>query len=144
MLKRRVSHRLLRWVVDLLGVSLLKKLRRTIAINRIKQRQFRTFALFDQVSVAVPALDRASTDDKRIFGRVIEINPKYNSYQILIKYEVLDRNYPTSELNSLPSQFDLGIPNPPSTAAVTLHYCAAQESISEKVSVHCNCLHQKT
>lgn len=107
-----------------------------MAINRIKQRQVRTFALFDQVSVAVPALDRASIDDKRIFGRVIELNPKYNSYQILIKYGVLDRNYLTSELNSLPSQCDLGIPVPPSTAAVILYYCAAQGSMSEKVSVH--------
>ena len=109
-----------------------------------KQRQVRTFALFDQVSVAVPALDRASTDDKRIFGRVIGLNPEYNSYQILTKYGVLDRNYPTSELNPLPSQFDLGIPDPPSMAEVTLHYCAAQESTSEKVPVHCNCRDQKT
>ena len=42
-----------------------------------KQRQVATFALFDQVSVAVPALDRAPTDDKRIFGRVIGLNPEY-------------------------------------------------------------------
>ena len=47
-----------------------------------KQRQVRTFELFDQVSVAVPALDRASIDDKRIFGRVIGLNPEYNCYQI--------------------------------------------------------------
>ena len=109
-----------------------------------KQRQVRRFALFDQVSVAVPALDRASTDNKRIFERVIELNPEYNSYQILTKYEVLDRNYPTSELNPLPSQFDLEISDPPPTAEVTLHYYAAQESTSEKIPVHCNCRDQKT
>ena len=45
-----------------------------------KQRQVRTFGLFEQVSVAVPALDRASTDDKRIFGRIVGLNPEYNSY----------------------------------------------------------------
>ena len=109
-----------------------------------KQRQVTTFDLEDQVSVAVPALDRASTDDKRLFGRVVGLHPEYNSYQILTKYGVLDRNYPISELNPLPSQFDLGIPDPPPTATVTLHHCAAQESTSEKVPVHCNCRDQKT
>ena len=109
-----------------------------------KQRQVRTFALFDQVSVAVPALDRASTDDKRIFGRVIGLNPEYNSYQILTKYGILDRNYPTSELNPLPSEINIGISDPAPQGTVTLHYCASQESTTEKVPVHCNCRDQKT
>ena len=109
-----------------------------------KQRQVTTFELGNQVSVAVPALDRASTDDKRLFGRVIGLHPEYNSYQILTKYGFLDRNYPISELNPLPSQFDLGISEPPPTVTVTLHYCAAQKSTSENVPVHCNCRDQKT
>ena len=109
-----------------------------------KQRQVRTFALFDQVSVAVPALNRASTDDKRIFGRVIGLNPEYNSYQILTKYGILDRNYPTSEFNPLPSEIDIGIPDPAPQGTVTLHYCASQESTTKKVPVHYNCRDQKT
>lgn len=109
-----------------------------------KQRQTTTFELGDQVSVAVPALDRASTDDKRLFGRVIGVHKDYDSYQIVTKYGILDRNYPISELNPLPSHIDIEIPNPPPTAKVTLHYCAAQESTTEKVPVHCNCRDQKT
>ena len=109
-----------------------------------KQRQVVTFSLGEQVSIAVPALDRASTDDRRLFGRIIGLHPDYNSYQILTKYGVLDRNYPVSELNPLPMEFDIGIPDPPPTAVVTLHHCAAQESTSEKVPVHCNCRDQKT
>lgn len=109
-----------------------------------KQRQTTTFELGDQVSVAVPALDRASTDDKRLFGRVIGVHEDYNSYQIVTKYGILDRNYPISELNPLPSHIDIGIPNPPPTAKVTLHHCAAQESTTERVPVHCNCRDQKT
>ena len=109
-----------------------------------KQRQVRTFALFDQVSVAVPALDRASTDNKRIFERVIGLNPEYNSYQILTKYGILDRNYPTSELNPLPSEINIEIPDPAPQETVTLHYCASQESTTEKIPVHCNCRDQKT
>ena len=84
------------------------------------------------------------SDNKRLFGRVVGFHPDYNSYQILTKYGVLDRNYPISELNPLPSQFDLGIPEPPITATVTLRHCANQESTTEKVPVHCNCRDQKT
>ena len=108
-----------------------------------KQRQITTFALFDQVSVAVPALDRASTDDKRIFGKVVGLFPEYNSYQIMTKYGFLDRNYPVSELNPLPSEIDIRIPEPMPQATVTLHYCAAQESTTKKVPVHCNCRNLK-
>ena len=89
-------------------------------------------------------LIEASIDNQRIFERVVELSPEYNSYQILTKYGVLDRNYLTSNLNPRPSQFDLEIPDPPSTAAIILHYYAAQESISEKIPVHCNCRDQKT
>ncbi len=109
-----------------------------------KQRRTTTFDVGDQVSVAVPALDRASTDDKRLFGRVIGVKEDFDSYQILTKYGVLDRNYPISELNPLPNHIDIGIPTPAPTARVTLHYCAAQESTTEKVPVHCNCRDQKT
>lgn len=36
--------------------------------------------------------DRASTDDKRLFERIVAFESDYNSYQILIKHEILDRN----------------------------------------------------
>ena len=98
----------------------------------------------DKVSVAVPALDQASTDDKRLFGRVIGINEEFNTYTVLTKHDVLDRQCPTSELNPLPDNIDLSIPEPPPSNKVTLHYYAAQESTSEKVPVYCNCHNQKT
>ena len=109
-----------------------------------KQRQITTFELGDQVSVAVPALDRASTNDKRIFERVIGVIEDYDSYQIQTKYKILNRNYPISELNPLPPHIDIEISNPSSSGLVTLHHCAAQESTTEKVLVHCNCRDQKT
>ena len=109
-----------------------------------KQRQITTFEIGDQVSVAVPALDRATTDDKRMFGRVINVKEEYDSYQIVTKYGVLNRWYPISELNPLPKHIDIGIPNPPPTNPVSLHACAAQESTTEKVAVHCGCRDQRT
>ncbi len=38
-----------------------------------KQRAVRSFEIGEAVSVAVPALDRASIDDKRVFGQIIRI-----------------------------------------------------------------------
>ena len=61
--------------------------------------------------MAVPALDRASTDDKRISERIIQVFQ--NSYSIQIKYGVLNRNYSTSKLMPLSDNIDLNIPNPP-------------------------------
>lgn len=44
-----------------------------------KQRAVRSFEIGEAVSLAVPALDRASTDDKRVFGQVLHIHscPSY-------------------------------------------------------------------
>ena len=109
-----------------------------------KQRQTTTYEIDNKVSVAIPALDRASTDDKRIFERVIDVIEEYDSYRILTKHGLLNRNYPISELNPLPKHIDLSISNPPPTNHVTLHYYTAQESTAEKVPVHCNCRDEKT
>ena len=149
-----LSPRLNRLRIEEVDSNPTTKLRQQVRINQEhankrsqrqygKQRQITTYEVGDQVSVAVPALDRASTDDKRIFGRVIAVREEYDSYQILTKYGVLDRQYPISELNPLPEHIDIGIPTPPPTMVVTLHHCAAQESTSEKVPVQCNCRDQK-
>ena len=46
----------------------------------------------------------------------------YDSYQIVIKYEILNRNYPILELNPLLSHINIKILNPPFIAKVTLYY----------------------
>ena len=75
--------------------------------------------------MAISALDRASINDKRLFRRIVDLYLEYNNYQILIKYKVLDYNYFISELNSLPSQFDLEISDSPLTVIITLHHYIA-------------------
>ncbi len=78
-----------------------------------KQRRVTTYQIGDKVSIAVPALDRAPTDDKRIFGKVIGVREEYDSYQILTKYGVLDRQYPISELNCNRAGSSMPIIHPP-------------------------------
>ena len=84
--------------------------------------------------MAVPALDRASTDDKRVFGQVIHIHSG-PSYEIQTKYGILDQNFPTSELMPLPSTINLEIPPPAPNRKLTLHAVAARESTTDKVPV---------
>lgn len=54
-----------------------------------KQQSVKVFEIDDKVSVAVPALDRASTDDKRIFGRISRVVE--DTYGIQTKYGILDQ-----------------------------------------------------
>ncbi len=103
-----------------------------------KQRPVKTFEVEECVSVAVSALDRASTDDKRIFGRVKQVH-NGPSYEIQTKYGLLDRNFPTFELMPLPSTIDLEIPVPAPNRKITLHAVAARESTTDKVPVFCKC-----
>ena len=56
----------------------------------------------------------------------------------------MDRNYSTSELMGLSDNIDLDISTSASTKRVTLHHVAAQESITEKIPVHCGCKDEKT
>ena len=95
-------------------------------------------------SVLLYQPNRASRDDKRVFARVVGVKEDDDSYQILTKHGVVDRNYPISELNPLPERIDMGISNPPPSNVMTLHYCAARESTTKKVPVHRNCRDQKT
>lgn len=104
-----------------------------------KQRAGKYFEVRESVSIAVPALDRASTDDKRIFGRVKQVHNGPN-YEIQTIYGVLDRNFLTSKLMSLPSTIDLEMPitNPPDRE-ISLHAAAARESTTDKIPVFCKC-----
>ena len=104
-----------------------------------KKRSVKVFAIGDKVSVAVPALDRASTDDKRVFGQVIKSFG--DAYSIQTKHRVLERNHPTSELMPLLDTIKLGIPEPPPSKKITLHTVAAK---TEKVPVRCKCKDELT
>ncbi len=70
--------------------------------------------------MAIPALDRASTDDKRVLGQVARIHSG-PSYLIQTKYGLFDQNFPASELMPLSSTIDLEIPLSGSDQKITLH-----------------------
>lgn len=96
----------------------------------------RNFEVRESVSLDFLALNRSSTDDKRIFGQVKQI---YNSpsYKMGTKNGVLDRIFPTSELMLLPSTIDLEIPVPDSDREITQYTVAARECTTDKLLVFC-------
>lgn len=107
-----------------------------------KQRSVKVFAIGDKISIALPILDRASVDDKRVFGQVIKNFG--NVYSTQTKHGVLDRNYTTSELMLFPDKIELGIPEPPLSKKISLRTVAAKESTTKKVPVHCKCKNERT
>ena len=51
--------------------------------NTARKRQTTTYEIGVMVSAALSALDRASTDDKQMLGRVLYVIEDYDSYGIL-------------------------------------------------------------
>lgn len=90
------------------------------------------------ISIAVSALDRPSTDNTRIFGNVNQVH-NGSSYDIQIKYGVLDCNFPNFKLMPLPSIIDVVILIPALDWRITLHVAAAAESTTDKVLIFCKC-----
>ncbi|KAF8423544.1 hypothetical protein EV426DRAFT_116157 [Tirmania nivea] len=76
--------------------------RKKMANRYIQQHKIDTFIIGDLVSLRIPGIDRASTDHRRIFCRVV-YKPHPDRHQLYCEYGLLDRYYPTSELERLPS-----------------------------------------
>ena len=103
-----------------------------------KHQVVKIFEVRESVSIAILALNRASADNKRIFGQVKKVH-NGPSYKIQTKYGILNCNFPTSELMPLPSTIDLEIPVPAPNRKLTLHAVAVRESTTNKVPVFCKC-----
>ncbi|KAF8416602.1 hypothetical protein EV426DRAFT_721720 [Tirmania nivea] len=76
--------------------------RKQMANRYLQQHKIDTFTIGDLVSLCIPNIDRASTDHRRIFCRVI-YKPHPDRHQLYCEYGLLDRYYPTRELERLPS-----------------------------------------
>ncbi len=70
-----------------------------------------SFKIAEIVIVAVPALDRASTNNKEVFGQVVHIHSGFN-HEIGTKYGMLDWNFFIYQLMTLRSTVDLRIFTP--------------------------------
>ncbi|KAA8892790.1 hypothetical protein FN846DRAFT_896549 [Sphaerosporella brunnea] len=105
-----------------------------------KQHTIKAFVPGDLVSLKVPREDRAATDSLRIFCRVLAM-PHPNCYKLQTAYGVLSTHYPVSMLLRVPAAAatNIQIPSAETGITISLHQAAAKSSISERISVSCNC-----
>lgn len=103
-----------------------------------KQQAIRFFKINEPVSVAVLVLDQVLIDNKRIFRQVIYIhsNP---SYEIQIKFDIFNRNFPMSQLILFPSTINLEILTPASDQKISLHIVTVCKSTIDKVPIFYKC-----
>ncbi len=114
--------------------------------TRMKQKYSRNhkvviFQTEDIVTLQILKEDRAFTDNYRVVVIIKSILHE-GRHKIQIRFGVLDRLYPTGELNvissvdqkSYRSSF-VGV----STKSISLHAVAAKIGTSNKVAVHCSC-----
>ena len=85
----------------------------------------------------VPRLDKTSTDNKGVFGKVLDM-PKDNRYEIVTPYGILDCLYPTNQLLPLDESIEVNVPSG-NLPKVSLHFVAAKENSSDATMVHCGC-----
>lgn len=78
-----------------------QKARHQVVNKYSKTHAIEVFAQGDIVIVKLPRGTRTSTNNKRLFGRVLA-NPKPHRYQIQTEYNIINRLLPTKELEKVP------------------------------------------
>jgi hypothetical protein len=103
-----------------------------------KKHDIQHFEIGDIVSIKVPREDRTSTDNRRLFARILE-EPYSHRYKVITYSGVIKRLIPTKELGVVEPALwpDILIPN--STNQVALGTAARDASTSERVGVSCQC-----
>ncbi|KAK9444015.1 integrase core domain-containing protein [Metarhizium brunneum] len=101
-----------------------------------KQHTIQHFNIGDIFSIKVPREDRTSTDNRRLFGRILE-EPYAHRYRILTTSGVIKRLIPTKGLSAVNDSLWPDITIPRTTKEVTLTEAARDASTSARVWVSC-------
>lgn len=105
-----------------------------------QQHAVYVFFIGDIVSVGIPQEDRAKTDNKRLYAKIIgKLQPE--RHQLLTKYGVLGTLYAIKDLQPASSLMGLEteIPDAERETTITLAYAACQSSTTTRVPVSCTC-----
>jgi hypothetical protein len=103
-----------------------------------KKHDIQHFEIGAIVSIKVPREDRTSTDNKRLFARILE-EPYPHRYQILTASSIIQRLIPTKSLGVVDQALWSDIIIPTSTKQVTLGLAAREASTSARVGISCQC-----
>jgi hypothetical protein len=103
-----------------------------------KKHDIQHFDIGAVVSLKIPREDRTSTDNKRVFARILE-EPHPHRYRVLTLSGVIQRLIPTKSLGAVEKALWSDILIPTSTKQVTLALAAREASTSARVGVSCQC-----
>jgi hypothetical protein len=103
-----------------------------------KKHDIQHFNIRAIVSIKVPREDRTSTDNKRLFARILE-EPYPHRYRILTCSGIIQRLIPTKSLGVVEQALWSDILIPTSTKEVTLGLAAREASTSARVGISCQC-----
>jgi hypothetical protein len=103
-----------------------------------KKHTIQHFDIGDIVSLKVPREDRTSTDNRRLFGRILE-EPYSYRYKVLTCSGIIKRLIPTRELGVITVALWSDINLPETTKEVTPGLAASEASTSTRVGISCQC-----
>ena len=94
----------------------------------------------DLVSVGIPRLDKAKTDNKRLYCRIIA-KPQPERHQLICQFEILKGLYPTKSLQQASEMLDLDedIPMAPEPKLLYNNNLGKCCSKGFNISVSCTC-----
>ena len=99
-----------------------------------KKHDIQHFEVGAIVSIKVPREDRTSTDNKRLFSRILE-EPYPHRYQIITASGIIQRLIPTKSLGAVEQALWSDIVIPTSTKEVSLGLAAREASTSARVGI---------
>ena len=103
-----------------------------------KKHDIQHFEVGAIVSIKVPREDRTSTDNKRLFARILK-EPYPHRYQVLTLSGIIQRLIPTKSLGAVEQALWSDILIPDSTKQVGLGLAAREASTSARVGISCQC-----
>jgi hypothetical protein len=120
------------------AIAATQRARVSMVRKYTKKHDIQHFEVGDIVSIKVPREDRTSTDNKRLFARVLD-EPYPHWYQVLTLSGIIQRLIPTKSLGVVEQALWSDILIPTSTKQVTLGLAAREASTSARVGVSCQC-----
>jgi stage V sporulation protein SpoVS len=118
------------------AVAATQRARVSMIRKYTKKHDIQHFDIGAIVSIKVPQEDRTSTDNKRLFARILE-EPYPHRYQVLTPSGIIQRLIPTKSLGVVDQALWSDILIPTSTKQVRL--AAREASTSARVGISCQC-----
>ncbi|RFU26806.1 hypothetical protein B7463_g9535, partial [Scytalidium lignicola] len=104
----------------------------------LKKHDIQHFDIGDIVSIKVPREDRTVTDNRRLFGRILD-EPHSHRYKVITQSGIINRLMPTKDLRVVDKSLWPDITILESTKQITLTLATREASTSQRIRISCQC-----